>query len=479
MIGLCTKGATTNGQRTTPGHGVTHGRSLRGIHLAGLVGLVLVPLIAYAAFAYAITARSLAEIGETTSGGAVSATTGHIGALSLAGLLIAAALAGGSAYAFAIVVRRRLQQTAPRAELRELTERVESLSQSLIHLNVFGETLADTPDVDRLLEDMVPMVERTFGADWSTLHLMTDGETTRVIGAHTRVPEVAADALRHVAATAQPVCIPHPQGEPSPLTVRSAVTDRLGSLLAVPLVINGVVTGVLAVGSHDRRDVSQRDTAVLSTIAAQIAVAVQNTATYRQLEDSYLATVSALASAMEANDEYTADHSETIARIAVATGSELGFAESELRRLNYAALLHDVGKIGIPDHVLHKCGALSAGEVTLMAEHTIIGERIVSRAEYLRPVAPLVRAAHERWDGHGYPDGLAGEAIPLASRIIFVCDAFHAMTSDRPYRQALSVAEALEELRAQAGRQFDPRVVEAFARVLPALAGQPATARAM
>ncbi len=460
------------------------------------------PLIAYAAFAYAITARSLADLesrqpderaatttfaaasdapaqtGEVATGGALSATAGHIGALSLAGLLIAAVFAGGSASALATVARRRMRETAPRAELDELTTLIESLSQSLVHLNVFGEILADTPDVDGLLETMIPMVERTFGADWSTLRLMADGEATRVIGADARVPDAAAAALRHVAATARPVCIPHPQGEPSPLPARSAATDRLGSLIAVPLVIKGVVTGVLAVGSHDRRDVSQRDTAVLSTIAAQIAVAVQNTATYRQLEDSYLATVSALASAMEANDEYTADHSETIARIAVATGAELGFAESELRRLNYAALLHDVGKIGIPDHVLHKCDALSAGEMRLMAEHTIIGERIVSRAEYLRPVAPLVRAAHERWDGRGYPDGLAGEAIPLASRIIFVCDAFHAMTSDRPYRQALSVAEALEELRAQAGRQFDPRVVDAFARVLPALPGPPTAARA-
>ena len=382
------------------------------------------------------------------------------------------ALAGISAYGLATVMSRRLPESAAQAAIDELNARIENLSQCLTHLNVFGETLADTPDVDTLLEHMVPMVERTFDADWSTLHLVTDDGSTRVFGVRAEVPERAAAGLRHVTATAQPVCIPHPQGEPSPLGDEDPGGDSPGSFIAVPLVIGGAVTGVLAVGSHDLREFSQRDTGVLSTIAAQIAIAVKNAATYKMLEDSYLATVSALASAMEANDEYTADHSATIARMAVATGRQLGFEECELRRLHYAALLHDVGKIGIPDNVLHNCGVLSAAERELMAEHTIIGERIVSQAEYLRPVAPLVRAAHERWDGRGYPDGLAGEAIPLASRIVFVCDAFHAMTSDRPYRRALSADEAIEELRAQAGRQFDPRVVEAFARVVPTLAGR-------
>jgi HD-GYP domain-containing protein (c-di-GMP phosphodiesterase class II) len=390
---------------------------------------------------------------------------------SLRGIHLAA-LIGVSAYTLATAAGRRSQETPPQAAIDELNARIESLSQCLAHLNVFGETLADTPDVDTLLEHMVPMVERTFDADWSTLHLLTDDGAIRVMGVPAGVPEAAAVALHHVIATAQPACIPHPQGEPSPLYDEDADSDCLGGFIAVPLVVNGAVTGVLAVGSHDQREFSQRDTGVLSTIAAQIAVAVQNAAMYRKLEDSYLATVGALASAMEANDEYTADHSATIARMAVVTGKQLGFDASELRRLHYAALLHDVGKIGIPDDLLHKGGVLSATERELMAEHTIIGEHIVSQAEYLRPVAPLVRAAHERWDGHGYPDGLAGEAIPLASRIVFVCDAFHAMTSDRPYRRARSVAEALDELRAQAGRQFDPRVVEAFARVVPTLAGR-------
>jgi len=423
------------------------------MHLAALVGVAVVPVVVYA--------------------GLVSLTAAEAATL----LVVVAGLAAAAAAALAVATARRSGQGDPGAEIDELSDRVQSLSQCLVHLNVFGETLADTPDVQTLLARMIPMVERTFGADWARLHLAADDGGVRVVSAGDRVPAGAAVALRHVLASAQPVCLPHPQGETSPLAPDVDVDDA-GSLMAVPLICGGRVTGALAVGARERREFSQRDTGVLSTIAAQVAVSVENAANYRKLEESYLATISALASAMEANDEYTADHAETIARMAVVVGAELGLDEVESRRLRCAGLLHDIGKIGIPLPVLHKNAALSPADAARMAEHTVIGERIVSQAEYLRPVAPLVRASHERWDGHGYPDGLAGEEIPLASRIVFVCDAFHAMTSDRPYRRALPVNEALDELLAQAGRQFDPRVVDAFVRVLPTLTVAPEPARA-
>jgi len=128
-------------------------------------------------------------------------------------------------------------------------------------------------------------------------------------------------------------------------------------------------------------------------------------------------------------------------------------------------MLHDVGKIAISAEILDKAAALSPEERLVVNTHTVIGEQIVSRIDYLRPLAPLVRAAHERWDGRGYPDGLAGDAIPLESRIAFACDALHAMTTDRPYRARLADAEALRELIDNAGTQFDPAVVEALVKV--------------
>jgi HD-GYP domain-containing protein (c-di-GMP phosphodiesterase class II) len=135
--------------------------------------------------------------------------------------------------------------------------------------------------------------------------------------------------------------------------------------------------------------------------------------------------------------------------------------------LQYAAVLHDIGKIGIPGNILNKPEALTREEFDTMAQHTIIGERIISRIDYLVPIARIIRSAHERWDGAGYPDGLQGEEIPLASRILLVCDAFDAMTTDRPYRKALPIETALGELGRNAGTQFDPRVVDVFLAAYP------------
>jgi HD-GYP domain-containing protein (c-di-GMP phosphodiesterase class II) len=173
------------------------------------------------------------------------------------------------------------------------------------------------------------------------------------------------------------------------------------------------------------------------------------------------------------------DHLRGVAELALDVGHELGMATEQLDELSRAAELHDIGKVAIPDAILSKPGPLDAGEWAFMRRHTVIGERILGAAPALRPVARLVRASHERWDGDGYPDGLRNVEIPLGARIVAVCDAYHAMTSERPYRDAVTPAEALAELRECAGTQFDPDVVEAFGRLLEqpgAAAEQPTTA---
>jgi two-component system, cell cycle response regulator len=165
---------------------------------------------------------------------------------------------------------------------------------------------------------------------------------------------------------------------------------------------------------------------------------------------------------MEAKHPALDDHSSLVAELAARVARRLGLEGEALDEVTRAAELHDVGKVGIPDAILDKPASLDPSEWEFIRQHTVLGERILNAAPALRPVAGLVRASHERWDGAGYPDGLAGEHIPRGARIVAVCDAYEAMVSDRPYRPAIGHAAACEELRAEAGRQFDPAVVEAF-----------------
>ena len=164
------------------------------------------------------------------------------------------------------------------------------------------------------------------------------------------------------------------------------------------------------------------------------------------------------------------DHLQGVAPLAVALGQGAGLCHEQLDEIARASELHDIGKIGVPDGVLRKRGPLNSAEWSLMRNHTLIGERILSSAPAMAPVARLVRSTHERWDGSGYPDSLAGEDIPLGARVIAVCDAFVAMTQPRPWRETMSHADALEELRRCADSQFDPELVQAFCdRVHPDL----------
>jgi putative nucleotidyltransferase with HDIG domain len=187
---------------------------------------------------------------------------------------------------------------------------------------------------------------------------------------------------------------------------------------------------------------------------------------YEQLERAYLGTAEALAAALEAKDAYSAARSSSIVDQAEELGRALGMSEGELRDLRFAAVFHDIGKIAIPERILNKRGPLTAEERVVMEHHTEVGEQILSPVEFLDGVRKLVRHEHERWDGRGYPDGLSGEDIPLGSRIVLACDALHAMTSDRPYRRAMSLEQAVEEVRRCSGTQFDPRVVVALLELL-------------
>lgn len=229
---------------------------------------------------------------------------------------------------------------------------------------------------------------------------------------------------------------------------------------------DGCAVGVFVAVDRDPSPPRPEVLELASAYGSTIAVGLERLRQESSLAARYQAVVVALTSALDARDEYTGRHSAETSELAIRVGHRLGMSTDELDLLAQTAVLHDVGKLGIPTGVLLKPGPLDVSEQALMREHPVIGERILSGIVGLGEVARAVRCEHERWDGHGYPDGLAGEQIPLAARIVFACDAWHAMTSDRPYRPAMAHAEAREELREGAGSQFDPRVAQALLELL-------------
>ena len=186
---------------------------------------------------------------------------------------------------------------------------------------------------------------------------------------------------------------------------------------------------------------------------------------YRMLEESSLETIETLNATVEVKDPYTAGHSQRVRGIALAIGREVGLSREQLETLSASALFHDVGKIGVPDAILTKPGKLDAAEFETIKQHAAQGAEIVSKLSRLKDSVPAIRHHHERWDGHGYPDGLVGEEIPLEASIVGLADAWDAMTTERPYARALTLIAALEQVRAGRGTQFRPEVVDAFLTV--------------
>lgn len=235
-----------------------------------------------------------------------------------------------------------------------------------------------------------------------------------------------------------------------------------GSELSLPIVIGGQVWGILNLEQLATHAFDADDVVLAELIAAQLGAAIQRSTLFEELEYTFSTTLGALCDALEAKDSYTAQHANEVAELAEAVGGRLQLDAPQMRELRYAALLHDIGKIGVRSELLAKPARLTDAEYEEIKQHSCIGASLLSRIPLLQAVAPVVRAIHERFDGKGYPDGLVGELIPLAARIVGACDALHAMTSDRPYRAAMSAADAARELAGNAGTQFDPAVVAAL-----------------
>jgi PAS domain S-box-containing protein len=245
---------------------------------------------------------------------------------------------------------------------------------------------------------------------------------------------------------------------------------RIGAFIGVPVRLpDGQLYGALCCLSHEAEPaLLDRDERHLKLIARLVADQIDLARQEEERRDLTVAAtaVHALVTALDVRDRYTGRHSDAVLELARGVARELGLAPQAVAHVEQAAMLHDVGKIGVPDEVLNKPGPLDELEWELMRQHPVIGAQIAASVPGLGHLAPILRAEHERWDGGGYPDGVAGDEIPLGARIVLVCDAYDAMTSDRPYRRGMAPDRAREEVRRNAGSQFDPEVARALLEVL-------------
>lgn len=354
---------------------------------------------------------------------------------------------------------------------RDLKDRIGQLESLIEASAVFSSTL----DLDQVLDHVMTEGQRVLDAEASSvfqideatkelyfvLALGEKGEEVKKI----RVPW-GHGVVGWVAKHAEALLVADVTKDPrfyQKVDEKSKFQTR--SILAVPLIVKGKVIGVAEALNKRSGTFSEKDLEMFQGLARQAAIAIENATLYTEQAELSLGAVTSLATAIDAKDPYTIGHSKRVTEYSRLMGYELGLGEGERTNLEWSAILHDVGKIGIPDSILQKPGELTEKEWDAIRTHPLKGAEIMAPIKLLRNVIPGMRHHHERFDGGGYPDGLADGKIPKLARIITVADSFDAMMSDRPYRAAMREADALKRLRELSGSQFDGEVVEAFVRV--------------
>ncbi len=333
-----------------------------------------------------------------------------------------------------------------------------------------GRELANAESPDEVLDRIVEVAHRLLGVERAALWIQEESAPRDLAARASHGYPLESDPAgkRRFSATVAHTWLERSEPfvlEPEDLgQIPGAEHVQATRIIVAPLRLEGGRVGALTatVGAKEAED---RQLQLVAGLAHQAKLAIEGAEHYENLERTFLETVTALANALEASDEYTSSHARWISDVSILVGRELELDRDALKRLELGALFHDIGKIGIPSDILSKPGPLTPEEFDVVKEHPKLGERILAPIDRLASVRPIVRACHERWDGDGYPDGNAGAEIPIEARIVFVCDAFHAMVTDRPYRKRLAADEALRRLREGAGSQFDPAVVEAFVRL--------------
>jgi HD-GYP domain-containing protein (c-di-GMP phosphodiesterase class II) len=361
----------------------------------------------------------------------------------------------------------------------ELEQKNANLEHAVEHLSTIykiGLAINSTMDIDRLFNLVVRSTTTTLKAHigyiilydkklkmLNVTNLIGNG---KLIAPQKAIPMSDSSVSTWVINNRQPLLIEDINEAPQ-FDVFSALGYERKSLICVPLVVKDEIIGTISVVNKiDNSKFCQDELEMLITIAAQAAIAIKNATLYEEQQQTYLNTIQALISAIEASDSYTKGHSERVTRYSLEIGRRLNLSGDRLQILERAAILHDIGKIGIDLSLLHKEGKLTSNDVHELQQHPAIGMKILEPIEFLQDVRTCIGQHHERYDGMGYPHHIHNSEQLLESRILTVADAFDAMTTDRPYRKALTLEAAIAELDDNAGTQFDPAIVDIFTSVL-------------
>jgi putative nucleotidyltransferase with HDIG domain len=388
--------------------------------------------------------------------------------------------------------RERLQASEERGLLKEHNERLVSrlegkgeellgaqsrLKSYIDYLELALETaheMARQYDTEGLLRVFCQKLGQRLKATYCAVALLgEDRLALSLLGAHGRrlswpsheeIPLEALPLIKWVITTDEELMISRDASGIGPAEMRLLFPGDVGSVLIIPLALKGKGLGCLLLGSREQGEKAfQREMReVCRTLLAQAGTYLENTRLIENINDMYVDSIYALAAALDERDPYTRHHSDKVTQYAMTITFELGLPMEEQKGIKIAGMLHDIGKIGIPDAVLLKPGRLTPEEAAIIRSHPVRGARIIHNIEPLRNIIPIVEHHHERWDGLGYCGGLAGEDIPLGARILAIADSYDAMTTDRTYRSKMPHEQAIAELQRCAGTQFDPALVPVF-----------------
>ncbi len=353
----------------------------------------------------------------------------------------------------------------------ELSHKIETIQV----MNEIDRSILSTLNPGEILETVVMTVSRVIPCDWVSV-VLVDGErqgftyavgfgvTFLTKGAFVPFEDTSAtDVLK----TRMPQYVNNLRTESELLPLEEKLLEEgFLSHIRAPLIVKDEVVGLLNVGAKRPSAFMPENLSTLEQLASQISVALENARLVTDLEELFMGTIRSLSSAIDTKSKWTAGHSERVTKYAMQIGREMGLRENDLKNLELAGLLHDVGKIGTFETILDKQGKLTDDEIKLIRQHPAKGAEILSPIKQLKEIIPAVKYHQEFYDGSGYPEGLKGEVIPLLARIVGVADTIDAMSADRPYRKGMSTDAVVEELKRCSGTQFDTKVVECFLRTV-------------